>query len=140
MKCLSGGTELKNQPKDNLVTLEKQLITLYTFYLDCQEMSDNDEYPDPPPFPEKEYQEVIKKNFPDIGYYSMVLDNAILTADNNWGIGDAIDDVSDILRDLWDINWYFKNTSVGNAVFYFRLLFYSHTKGHVIGLINSLSK
>ena len=138
-EILKWGTEIRGETTSNLIVLEKQLVALYNFYCESQEMFEDKEYPDPPSFPAKEYMEIIQKNFPSIGYYRLVLDNQNLTGDNNNGVGDAIDDISDILRDLWDINWYLKNTSAANALFYFRLLFFTHTKGHIIGLLGCMN-
>ena len=84
---------------------------------------------------------MIQKNFPDFGYYNVCLNTKETTGikyEN--GIGDAMDDITDILKDLWNAGWRFRNTSAEDAVFHFKVLFRPHTKDHTIGLLNYFSE
>lgn len=119
---------------ENSLLLEKQLINLYHFYFSVPDASDEKDFPDPPPFPDS-YAEILRQNFPQFGYYNVCLNPNGKIAQYENGIGDAFDDVRDILRDLWDVDFYFKQTSSANAIFYFKILFYSHTRNHIRNLL-----
>ncbi|MGB1204251.1 MAG: hypothetical protein ACPG5B_01325 [Chitinophagales bacterium] len=117
--------------------LEKYLVMLYAKYFevqcenddaDCRDCNTKKMFPD--------VIENVKRNFKDFGYYYTVLnaDKVLQEAEN--GIGDAIDDLSDIIYDLLEIKWRKENTSENDACFYFKLLFYGHTQQHLLDLLN----
>ena len=83
-------------------------------------------YPDAP---EKDYgklREIISKNFPKLGFYCTAegepqeIDKAEVL------VGDAIDDLTDIVGDLKEVQWYFRNTSANNALWHLKQSFMSH--------------
>lgn len=132
-EILLWGKTVSTNVDDNPLQLEMQLVKLYNLYFILPDLSDEKDYSDPPPFPIS-LIEIIKLNFPNFGYYNVCMNpKGPLTQYEN-GIGDAIDDIRDILRELWDIDYYFKNTSPENAVFYFKLAFYSHLRLHIKNL------
>ena len=51
-------------------------------------------------------------------------------------IGDAIDDLSDIIYDLLEVKWRKENNSENDACFFFELLFSNHIQEHLLGLLN----
>ena len=55
-------------------------------------------------------------------------------------IGDAIDDLSDIITDLLQIKWRIENNSLANGLWYFELIFYGHTQQHILDLLNFMKQ
>ncbi|RKH29567.1 DUF5063 domain-containing protein [Corallococcus sicarius] len=70
--------------------------------------------------------------FPGLGYYSTALDSTDLAASTP-GVGDAIDDLADIAKDLEEVlsRW---ETSEVDALWYFKLHFESHWGQHLRAL------
>lgn len=82
--------------------------------------------------------ENVKSNFKDFGFYKTVLDAGDIYSLDNAGIGDAIDDLNDIIFDLLEVKWRIENNSLNDGLFYFDLLFRAHTKDHILGLLSYL--
>jgi hypothetical protein len=90
--------------------------------------TDDDEEVEPPGYPDGLYHAVAER-FPDLGLYS-ISDPTILEA-KELMVGDAIDDLADILRDLMEVVWRAENQSEQDARWYFRLLFQIHWGRHL---------
>ena len=131
---LQWGQTVHSNTKDSYLQLEIQLVNLYRLYLTLPDLSDNNECSNPPPFPNS-YEEILKLNFPHFGFYNVCLNLKGPLSQYENGVGDAIDDIRDILRELWDVDFYFKRTSPENAIFYFKLAFYSHIRFHLKNLL-----
>lgn len=61
-------------------------------------------------------------------------------AKDNIAIGDAIDDLSDIILDLLQIKCRIENNSPVDGLWYFQLVFSGHTQQHIIDLLNYLKQ
>ena len=79
-----------------------------------------------PPDTDHGYQ-LIGERFPAFGYYASV-DPSETEAEA--ALGDAIDDIADIVRDLRDVLWYLENSGVDEAHWQFRFLFEIHWGRH----------
>lgn len=55
-------------------------------------------------------------------------------------MGDATDDLTDIILDLLQIKWRIENNSPNDGLWYFQLIFASHTQQHIIDLLNYLKQ
>lgn len=127
-------SDLEEANKEKL--LEQNLVRLYSLSFDITYEYDEAEYPD---FDRSGLQDIrshVQRNFPDFGlYYEM-------SAISNWDsakvrpVGDAIDDLNDIIRDLMEIKWRYENNSPANGLWYFQLIFPIHTQQHLLGLLN----
>src|SRR4051812_39261736 len=65
------------------------------------------------------YQEVSRR-FPDYGMYPVV--DPLAPIEDDKMLGDAIDDLTDITRDLREVLWRDDNLGSGDAAWYFRLM------------------
>lgn len=54
------------------------------------------------------------------------------------GMGDAVDDLSDIIYDLLEVKWRLEHTSETDAWWHFLFTFQAHTQQHLIDLLNYL--
>jgi hypothetical protein len=110
-----------------LATLTRSLDQLAVAYHEtpATEVDDSDQEP---PDPEFDYKQIAAR-FPQLGYYSVVdpgdgLDQPVM-------VGDAIDDLLDISRDLHKVLWRFENVSVDDAHWHFQFLFEAHWGQHL---------
>lgn len=120
--------------------LEKNLVKIYDLYFDIEYKFDEAKFPnfDNSQFPE--IRQNVASNFKDFGFYKTVLDiNDIDNLKDN-AIGDAIDDLSDIILDLLEIKWRIENNSLADGLWFFELIFYSHTQKHILDLLNYMKQ
>lgn len=80
----------------------------------------------------------MRSNFPELGLYKTIIDiNDIDNLKAN-AVGDALDDLTDIILDLLEIKWRVENNSLADGLWYFELIFYGHTQQHMLDLLNYL--
>ncbi len=92
---------------------------------------DETEYPEAP---ERNYQlirEKVQKRFPDLGFYNIPQDVSEKLEKSEIIVGDAIDDISDIVGDLSEVLWCFENTSKNDALWHYQNSFRSHWGKHL---------
>ncbi|MEW8102315.1 MAG: DUF5063 domain-containing protein [Candidatus Thiodiazotropha endolucinida] len=92
---------------------------------------DETEYPEAP---ERDYQlirEKAQKRFPDLGFYNMHQEITEKVKQGEIIVGDALDDISDIVGDLRDVLWCFENTSKNDALWHYQNSFRSHWGRHL---------
>ncbi len=126
----------ENKEKD----LEKNLVKFYNFYFEIKFEFDEKDYPD---FDETELPnliENIKSNFRNFGFYKTILDINETNDTSDVAFGDAIDDLVDISKDLLEIKWRIQNTSLNDGLWFFDFIFKSHTKQHILDLLNYLEQ
>lgn len=119
--------------------LEKNLVKIYSYYFDIAFEFDDRDYPE---FDRQisTIRQNVESNFPEFGYYKCVSDINDLEDLAKDHIGDAIDDLTDIIIDLWEIKWRIENNSLADGLRFFELIFFSHTQQHVIDLLNYMKQ
>jgi hypothetical protein len=120
--------------------LEKSLVKIYNLYFDIKYKFDEEDYDD---FDKQKLPSIrknIESNFPELGFYKMIMDIHDLDNKVNNGIGDAVDDLTDIILDLLEVKWRIENNSLEDGLWYFELIFYSHTQQHIIDLLNYMKQ
>lgn len=119
-----------------MVLLEVSLVEIYNFYFEVESVFDATDYPyfdnSMPP----DIKANLISNIPKFGWYKTVSD--ITNFDNKDDIltGDAIDDLSDIIIDLLETKWRIENNSYNDGIWLFNLDFETHTKQHILDLLN----
>ena len=132
------GIDLKTEDKEK--DLEEHLVMLYTHYFLIRYEYDDKDYPG---FDRNQFPDVVKnvhKNFPGFGFYHIALNPIDYTEEAEWAMGDAVDDLSDIIYDLLEVKWCMENNSLADGLFMFELSFKSHSKHHLINLLNYLTE
>jgi hypothetical protein len=120
--------------------LEKDLIKFYSLSFDIAYEFDNSEYPD---FDKSQLPDIrtnIESNFKDFGLYKTVIDYEDIDNLKDCSIGDAIDDLTDIVFDLLEIKWRYESNSENDGLWYFNLIFYGHTQQHILDLLNYMKQ
>lgn len=119
------------QVEDREIKLVRALDELAMATHSLQFKFDERDFPDSVTRDYQEVREIVSENFPDLGFYNVVLDVTDNIAESNNGVGDAIDDICDIAGDLEEVLWCWENTSVDDALWHFELSFNSHWGKHL---------
>ncbi|MEX0287515.1 MAG: DUF5063 domain-containing protein, partial [Flavobacteriaceae bacterium] len=103
-KLIDQITEFGINPKVEVANktdvLKKLLVGIYSEFLKVKIEFDQTDYEEEPEFDYKKILENVKSNFPDFGWYSLVLDSNKMEPNIEIGIGDELDDLTDIIKDL----------------------------------------
>lgn len=76
----------------------------------------------------------IEKRFPNWGFYNQCNDISINIADTTVIVGDAIDDIADIICELKLVLWVFENQSSNNAMWHLNFCYEHHWREHLLYL------
>jgi hypothetical protein len=120
--------------------LERNLVKIYNVYFDIEFKFDETQYPDFEKIKLTEIRQNVKSNFPDFGFYKTTLDIYDIDNLHDNAIGDAIDDLSDIIFDLLEIKWRIENNSLADGLWFFELTFHAHTQQHILDLLNYMKQ
>lgn len=118
--------------------LEKSLINIYSLYFNIEYVFDNTEFA---VFNKEELLQIrqnVESNFTDFGLYKKNINKLNEALDER--IGDAIDDLTDIIKDLLQIKWRIENNSLADGLWYFQFIFYNHTQQHILDLLNYMKQ
>jgi hypothetical protein len=115
------------EAEEALPKLLDQLALAYHF---AETAFDNNDYPDPPDDDFTALYKILGKRFPNYGYYHTCEFSEPTKPEASY-MGDAIDDIADITRELRDVHWRWKNTSEADALWHFRFMFQSHWGRHL---------
>jgi hypothetical protein len=120
--------------------LEKDLVKIYNLYFDIKFDFDETDYPDYDKLSLHNIRQNIETNFKDFSFYKTILDIKDIHNLQDNAIGDATDDLSDIITDLLEIKWRIENNSMADGLWFFELIFYNHTQQHIIDLLNYMKQ
>lgn len=116
--------------------LEKYLVEFYAQYLNIRYVFDKKDYEDYEYAGQNKIRENVISNFPSFGLYHNLSELNKIENKADLVVGDAVDDLTDIILDLLEIKWRAETNSESDAWWYFELIFYSHTQQHLIDLLN----
>ena len=120
--------------------LERNLVKIYDLYFDIKYKLDETDFPDFDKSQLPDIRQNVSSNFKDYGFYKTILDiNDIDNLTDN-AIGDAIDDLSDIIFDFLEIKWRIENNSLADGLWFFAFIFHSHTQQHILDLLNFMKQ
>lgn len=126
--------DLTETDKEKL--LVRNLVKIYDLYFDIKYKFDDTDFPDFDKSQLPDIRKNVASNFKDFGLYRTILDINDITNLRENAIGDAIDDLSDIIIDLLEIKCRIDNNSMDDGLWFFELTFYSHTEQHILNLLN----
>jgi hypothetical protein len=130
LSLLEGGGPIEAR-ESRLRLLLDRLALAYHF---AEAPFDAREHPAPPRADYRKLRERISSLFPNYGFYNTVLDVTNEVGESEVGVGDAIDDLTDIAMDLHDVLARWQATSEEDALFHFRFLFEAHWGEHLRSL------
>ena len=127
--------DLIEKGKDSIEANEQSLIfsldKLALAYHFSEYEFDERDYPDPPDKDYKQLRAIVIQRFPNFGYYNLPKEITSKIPDTGVIVGDAIDDITDIAQDMQAIRWRWDKTSDRDALWHFRLGYYSHWGNHL---------
>jgi hypothetical protein len=117
--------------EDRLQRLRRALDHLALLQHDVTYTFDEGEYPDAPDIDFNALRQLVSKHFPELGYYNMPssITQHISAADMD--VADAIHDIADITRELYEVRWRWEHTSVDDAIWYFKDMYLHHWEAHL---------
>ena len=122
-------------------SLEKSLIKIYSLYFEIVFQDDKNNYPDYNRLELTDIRQNIESNFSNFGFYKTILAiEDIYNLEDVCAMGDAIEDLSDIISDLLEIKWRIENNGLDDGLWFFQLIFYAHTQQHIINLLNYMKQ
>lgn len=121
--------------KDKIFVLRKLLVELYLEFIKLELKLFKSEDVEVPEFSINEVYENVKSNFPDFGFYSSILDSNKMYPNVEIGVGDELDDLTDIIKDLLEVKWLMNNSTEHNAIWNFIFLMKNHSEVHLLNLI-----
>lgn len=95
--------------------LEKNLVALYGQYFKIKYAFDEKDYADYEYSGQNSIRENVSSNFPSFGFYHNLSELHKLENKADLVIGDAVDDLTDIILDLLEIKWRAETNSENDA-------------------------
>jgi hypothetical protein len=130
-----GQTHVKNNENEKIQNLEFLLVSIYKQIIELPDKFDKQADIECPKTDYDLIKKQVENNFKGFGYYNVVF-NGIENIENpETVIGDSRDDLTDIIRDLIEAKWYFKNSSFNDAIWQIKFNFETHTRHHILGLL-----
>jgi hypothetical protein len=119
---------------ENLQALELVLdkLALAHNFIDFQ--FDKADHPEAPREDYNRLRQLAERRFPDFGHYNMPDCITDKIAESGIVVGDAIDDVADIARDMHEIRWCWEHNSPDDALWHFQFGYESHWGEHLRSL------
>lgn len=114
------------------------LVNLYSEYLNSNPEFDDNGFEEEPSFDYYGIRQNVESNFPKFGLYHSIWGSNKIYPDADLTTGDAIDDLTDIIKDLLEVKWCYENTSLKNAEWHFCNLMKIHSEQHLVNFIKYL--
>jgi hypothetical protein len=128
----------KTDEAEKTRTLQRLLVEIYSIYLSIKPKFDETKYEKEPDFNYEEIRLNVSENFPNLGYYAVVLNPNKVDEESEIGIADSADDLSDIIKDMLAVRWRTQNTSLKDAVYHFEFSMRTHSEKHLLDLLGHL--
>ena len=125
---------------DNDKLLERNLVKIYDLYFEIEYKFDERDFPDCEKIEYSKIRQNVTINFKDFGLYKTTLDISDIDNLSENEIGDALDDLTDIIIDLLEIKERIENNSLDDGLWFFELTFYTHTQQHILNLLNFMKQ
>ncbi len=126
---LFDGKNESHEEREKRLTLALDKLALAYHFAEYD--FDEKNYPDAPSRDYQTQYQITGPLFPNYGYYNAVSDISVKIAGTSVIVGDAIDDLTDIALDMFEVTWLWENTSIENALWQFRWGYENHWGEHL---------
>ncbi|GGW74531.1 hypothetical protein DFQ11_1124 [Winogradskyella epiphytica] len=134
------GTNEKLVSKNKILEIQKLLVGIYAEYLNVEPEFDDKDYEEPLRLDYDGIRGIVTQHFPDFGWYHSVWESHKINEDAVLITGDAIDDLTDIIKDLIEVQWRFENNSEKDGLYQFEFLMRHHCEQHLVDLLKYLKE
>lgn len=118
-----------SEARETALSLFLDRLALAYHFAGCK--FDEADYPDAPRKDYGELRKAVSALFPEYGYYNVAARISVEISEGGLYVGDAIDDITDIAIDMFEILWLWENTSIDNALWEFRQGYENHWGMHL---------
>jgi len=134
------GTNEKIVSKNKTHEIQQLLVGIYAEYLKVETEFDDANYEDSLRLDNDGIRGIVSEHFPDFGWYHCVWESHKINEDAVLVSGDSIDDLTDIIIDLIDVQWRFENNSEKNGLYQFEFLMKHHSEQHLVDLLKYIKE
>lgn len=127
--ALLNGAKEDNEAREAALVLALDRLAIVYHFAECK--FDEADYPEAPRKDYGELRKVVSVLFPKYGYYNIAARISIEISEGELHVGEAIDDITDIAIDMYEVLWLWQNTSVDNALWEFRQGYEYHWGTHL---------
>ena len=110
-RIIEFGTNEKLESENKVLEIQRLLVGIYAEYLNVETEFDETVYEEPLSLDYDGIRSVVTGHFPDFGWYHSVWESHEIIQDAQLTTGDAIDDLTDIIKDLIEVQWGLENNS-----------------------------
>lgn len=132
------GTNEKLESINKVLELQKLLVEIYAKYLKLKTEFDDTDYKKPLSADYDEIRKIVTKHFPDFGWYYSTFRGYEVNENMGLVTKDSIDDLTDIIKDLIEVQWRLKNNSEKDGLYQFKFLMKHHSEEHLVNLLKYL--
>jgi hypothetical protein len=132
------GTNEKLESENKTLEIQRLLIGIYAEYLKIETEFDENDYEEPINLDYDGIRSIVTEHFPDLGWYHSVWESHKINEDAELVTEDSIDDLTDIIKDLIEVQWRLENNSEKDGLYQFEFLMKHHSEQHLVNLLKYL--
>jgi Domain of unknown function (DUF5063) len=117
--------------EDRTHRLRRSLDRLALIQHDVSYTFDERDFPETPRKGYNALRKVVSEHFPELGHYNTPSSITQQIAEAEIEVGDAIDDITDIAIELYDVPWRLDHTSADDAIWCFSSSYSTHWEQHL---------
>ncbi|CAM1353734.1 DUF5063 domain-containing protein [Tenacibaculum halocynthiae] len=137
-RIIEFGTNEKIESENKTLEIQRLLVGIYAEYLKVETEFDDADYEKPINLDYDGMRSIVTKHFPDFGWYHSAMESHKINEDAYLVTEDPIDDLTDIIKDLIEVQWRFENNSEKDGLYQFEFLMKDHSEQHLVNLLKYL--
>ena len=129
------GTNEKLQSENITLEIQRLLVGIYAEYLNVETEFDETDYEEPINLDYDGMRSIVTEHFPNFSWYHSVWESHKINEDVELTTRDSIDDLTEIINDLIEVQWRLENNSEKDGLYQFEFLMKKHSEQHLVNLI-----
>lgn len=129
------GTNEKLQSENKTLEIQRLLVGIYAEYLNVETEFDETDYEEPINLDYDGMRSIVTEHFPNFSWYHSVWESHKINEDVELTTRDSIDDLTEIINDLIEVQWRLENNSEKDGLYQFEFLMKKHSEQHLVNLI-----
>ena len=137
-RIIEFGTNEKLESENKTLEIQRLLVGIYAEYLKVETEFDETDYEEPINLDYDGIRSIVTEHFPDFGWYHSVWESHKISKDADIVTEDSIDDLTDVIKDLIEVQWRLENNSEKDGLYQFEFLMKHHSEQHLVNLLKYL--